>query len=41
MSPSFPAAHYELGRILLAKGQVAAAVAELHAALLRKLNLSP
>jgi TolB-like protein/Flp pilus assembly protein TadD len=31
MSPSFPAAHYELGRILLAKGQVAAAVAEFEA----------
>jgi TolB-like protein/Tfp pilus assembly protein PilF len=31
MSPSFPAAHYELGRILLAKGQVAAAVSEFEA----------
>jgi TolB-like protein/Flp pilus assembly protein TadD len=31
MSPSFPAAHYELGRILLARGQVAAAVSEFEA----------
>jgi TolB-like protein/Flp pilus assembly protein TadD len=31
MSPSFPAAHYELGRILLAKGQVAVAVSEFEA----------
>jgi TolB-like protein/Tfp pilus assembly protein PilF len=31
MSPSFPAAHYELGRILLAKRQVAAAVSEFEA----------
>jgi len=31
MRPSFPAAHYELGRILLAKGQVAAAVSEFEA----------
>jgi TolB-like protein/Flp pilus assembly protein TadD len=31
MSASFPAAHYELGRILLAKGQVAAAVSEFEA----------
>ncbi|HEY2677484.1 MAG TPA: TIR domain-containing protein [Steroidobacteraceae bacterium] len=28
ISPSFPAAHYELGRILLARGQIPAAVAE-------------
>jgi TolB-like protein/Flp pilus assembly protein TadD len=31
ISPSFPAAHYELGRILLARGQVSAAVAEFEA----------
>jgi TIR domain/Tetratricopeptide repeat len=31
MSPSFPAAHYELGRILLAKGRIAAAVSEFEA----------
>jgi adenylate cyclase len=31
MSASFPAAHYELGRILLAKGQLAAAVSEFEA----------
>jgi TolB-like protein/cytochrome c-type biogenesis protein CcmH/NrfG len=31
MSPSFPAAHYELGRILLARGQIPAAVAEFEA----------
>jgi serine/threonine-protein kinase len=31
MNPSFPAAHYELGRILLARGQVGAAVAEFEA----------
>jgi adenylate cyclase len=28
MNPSFPAAHYELGRILLARGQIPAAVTE-------------
>ncbi len=28
MNPSFPAAHYELGRILLARGEIPAAVAE-------------
>jgi adenylate cyclase len=31
MSASFPAAHYELGRILLARGQIPAAVAEFEA----------
>jgi TolB-like protein/Tfp pilus assembly protein PilF len=31
ISPSFPAAHYELGRILLARGQIPAAVTEFEA----------
>jgi TolB-like protein/cytochrome c-type biogenesis protein CcmH/NrfG len=31
ISPSFPAAHYELGRILLARGQIAAAAAQFEA----------
>ena len=31
MNPSFPAAHYELGRILLARGQAAAAMTEFEA----------
>jgi TolB-like protein/thioredoxin-like negative regulator of GroEL len=31
MSPSFPAAHYELGRILLARGEIPAAMAEFEA----------
>jgi TolB-like protein/Flp pilus assembly protein TadD len=31
MNPAFPAAHYELGRILLARGQIPAAVTEFEA----------